>query len=216
MEVLVYVEASGRCPFRNRFVGLDPHATTKITIALTRLEQGNLSNAMQSRSARVSSNTVSILAPATESILGATAKRLSSCWVAEPSKGKDKTSRQHTSDGQTINGAGRDRIKMPLTRRFKDMVKGRVERDPKFRAALFTEAVQQLLAGDVKVGKAVLRDYINATVGFERLARETGTPAKSLMRMFGPKGNPRADNLFAVISRLQKASGIRLGVAVGR
>ena len=105
---------------------------------------------------------------------------------------------------------------MPLTRSFKEIVKERVERDPKFREALFTEAVEQLLAGDVKAGKAVLRDYINATVGFERLARETGTPAKSLMRMFGPKGNPRADNLFAVISRLQKASGIRLGVAATR
>ena len=44
MQVLVYVEASGRCPFRRWFVNLDPHATTKITIALTRLEQGNLSN----------------------------------------------------------------------------------------------------------------------------------------------------------------------------
>jgi DNA-binding phage protein len=105
---------------------------------------------------------------------------------------------------------------MPLTRSFKEIVKERVERDPKFRAALFTEAVEQMLAGDVKVGKAVLRDYINATVGFERLARETGTPAKSLMRMFGPKGNPRADNLFTVISRLQKVSGIRLGVAASR
>lgn len=105
---------------------------------------------------------------------------------------------------------------MALTRSFKDTVKERAERDPKFRAALLTEAVEQLLAGDVQVGKAVLRDYINATIGFERLAQETGTPAKSLMRMFGPKGNPRADNLFAVISRLQKASGIRLGVAAGR
>jgi hypothetical protein len=36
------------------------------------------------------------------------------------------------------------------------------------------------------------------------------------MRMFGPKGNPRADNLFAVISRLQKTSGVRLGVAAAR
>jgi DNA-binding phage protein len=49
-----------------------------------------------------------------------------------------------------------------------------------------------------------------------RAARETGIPAKSLMRMFGPRGNPRADNLFAVINRLQKASGIRLGVAAVR
>ena len=105
---------------------------------------------------------------------------------------------------------------MPLTRSFKEIVKERVARDPKFRAALLTEAVEQMLSGDLDVGKAVLRDYINATMGFERLARETGTPAKSLMRMFGPKGNPRADNLFAVISRLQKASGIRLEVAAGR
>jgi len=105
---------------------------------------------------------------------------------------------------------------MALTRSFKETVKARAERDPKFRAALLTEAVEQMLTGDVDTGKAVLRDYINATVGFERLARETGTPAKSLMRMFGPKGNPRADNLFAVIGRLQKASGVRLEVEVSR
>jgi DNA-binding phage protein len=98
-----------------------------------------------------------------------------------------------------------------LTRDFKDTVKARVERDPEFRAALLTEALELMLAGDMGTAKIVLRDYINATVGFERLAKETGTPAKSLMRMFGPNGNPRADNLFAVISRLQKVSGIRLG-----
>jgi DNA-binding phage protein len=105
---------------------------------------------------------------------------------------------------------------MPLTRSFKETVRARVERDPAFRAALLTEAVEQMLAGDMETGKTVLRDYINATVGFERLARETGTPSKSLMRMFGPKGNPRARNLFAVIRELQKVSGIRLEVAVDR
>jgi DNA-binding phage protein len=105
---------------------------------------------------------------------------------------------------------------MALTRDFKETVKARVDRDPKFRAALLQEAVEQMLAGDMGTGKAVMRDYINATVGFERLARETGTPAKSLMRMFSPKGNPRADNLFAVISQLQKASKVRLAIAAGR
>lgn len=102
---------------------------------------------------------------------------------------------------------------MPLTRDFKETVRARVERDPEFRAALLTEAVERMLEGDLEAGKAVLRDYINATVGFERLAQETGTPAKSLMRMFGPNGNPRADNLFAVIKALQKVSGVRLEVA---
>jgi DNA-binding phage protein len=105
---------------------------------------------------------------------------------------------------------------MALTRSFKETVKARAEREPAFREALLTEAVELLLAGDMATGKAVLRDYINATVGFEELAAETGTPPKSLMRMLGPKGNPRASNLFAVIGRLQKASGIRLAVAAGR
>jgi DNA-binding phage protein len=105
---------------------------------------------------------------------------------------------------------------MVLTRSFKETVKARAERDPEFRAALLTEAVEEMLTGDLEAGKAVLRDYINATVGFERLSHATGTPAKSLMRMFGPSGNPRADNLFAVIKHLQKMSRIRLAVAAGR
>ena len=104
---------------------------------------------------------------------------------------------------------------MALTRDFKDTVKARAERDVTFREALLTEAVEQLIAGEVEVGKAVLRDYINATVGFETLAKATGMPSKSLMRMFDPNGNPRANNLFAVIGKLQRVSGVRLAVASG-
>lgn len=104
---------------------------------------------------------------------------------------------------------------MPLTRSFKETVKERLEEDPSFRDALLTEGIDALLSGDVDTGKAIIRDYINATVGFEKLAEETGTPSKSLMRMFGPTGNPSARNLFAVISSLQKSSGIRLRVGRG-
>jgi len=101
---------------------------------------------------------------------------------------------------------------MPLTRSFKETVKARVEADPAFREALLTEGVDALLAGEIDEGKAILRDYINATVGFEKLAEETGTPAKSLMRMFGPTGNPNARNLLTVLHRLQHASGVSLRV----
>jgi DNA-binding phage protein len=101
---------------------------------------------------------------------------------------------------------------MALTRSFKDIVQARVQRDPAFRRALLTEGVNALLEGDVDTGKAVLRDYINATVGFEALAAATGTPPKSLMRMFGPRGNPNARNLFAVIGYLQRESGVALEV----
>ena len=101
---------------------------------------------------------------------------------------------------------------MPLTRDFKDTVKARASQDPAFRAALLSEAVELLLADDVATGRNVLRDYINATIGFDELAAKIGKPVKSVMRMFGPNGNPTAQNLFAVISQLQKSTGVSLGV----
>jgi hypothetical protein len=69
-----------------------------------------------------------------------------------------------------------------------------------------------LLGGDVDTGKAILRDYIKATIGFEKLGETTDTPAKSLIRMFGPLGNPQARNLFGVIRYLQKQTGIELHI----
>jgi DNA-binding phage protein len=99
---------------------------------------------------------------------------------------------------------------MALTRSFKETVQARVQRDPAFRDALLKESVDAMLSGDLDAGKSVLRDFINATVGFEKLATATGTPAKSLMRMFSPAGNPSASNLFAVLGELQKDSGIHL------
>ena len=101
---------------------------------------------------------------------------------------------------------------MALTRDFKETIKARAEADLAFRQALLTEAVELLLSGDVATGKAVLRDYINATVGFEELAEEVGTPSKSLMRMFSKTGNPRAENVFSVLSHLQSLTGVHLAV----
>lgn len=104
---------------------------------------------------------------------------------------------------------------MALTRDFKRTIKERAERDVAFRAALLAEAVDLLLSGDTATGKSVLRNFINATVGFEDLAQDVGTPPKSLMRMLGPKGNPRAENIFAVIGGLQRLTGIQLAVRGG-
>ena len=105
---------------------------------------------------------------------------------------------------------------MPLSRSFKDTVKARADRDPAFRDALLIAAVDQFLAGDLATGKAVLRDYINATIGFERLATETGASAKSLMRMLSAGGNPTASHLFAILRTVQDASGVHLATAVNR
>ena len=102
---------------------------------------------------------------------------------------------------------------MAKTKLFADLVQARVKRDRKFAEALLREGIDAMLSGDVDTGKTILRDYIKATVGFERLGEATGAPAKSLIRMFGPRGNPQAKNLFTVISYLQKHAGLELHAA---
>jgi hypothetical protein len=103
---------------------------------------------------------------------------------------------------------------MPLTKDFKETVRARLISSSGFRKAVLQEAIDSLLAGDVDTGKALLRDFVNGTMGFERLGDLTRIPTKSLMRMLGPKGNPQARNLFDVISHLQRAEGVRLQVTL--
>ena len=102
---------------------------------------------------------------------------------------------------------------MARTKSFKDLVQRHVKDDKKFAQALLREGIDAMLSGDVETGKTILRDYIKATVGFEKLGAATDTPPKSLIRMFGPRGNPQARNLFSVIGYLQKRAGVRLHVA---
>lgn len=102
---------------------------------------------------------------------------------------------------------------MALTRSFKETVQAHVRRDPKFAEALFKEAIELMLNGDVDTGKEILRDYINATIGFRKLAKKTDMKPESLMRMFGPAGNPTTRNLFAVVKQLQRSAGVKLELA---
>ena len=101
---------------------------------------------------------------------------------------------------------------MALTRDFKNTVVARVKRDPGFREALFTEAINAYLVGDTATGKAVLRDLVNATIGFEGLAEEVKRPSKSLHRMLAPRGNPNTENFFGIVKALQKKTRLKLRV----
>ena len=103
-----------------------------------------------------------------------------------------------------------------LTGSVRELIEEYIASDPAFREALIQEAIETMLTGDVETGKTILRDYIKATEGFEKLGQALGTPAKSLIRMFGPHGNPQARNLFGVIGYLQKRDGLSLRVTSGR
>lgn len=97
-------------------------------------------------------------------------------------------------------------------RTFRVTVMERAERDARFRQHLLIEAINQLLSGDLAAGKAMLRDYINATISFDQLARRLKKSSKSLHRMLGPRGNPTAENLFGIIKILQAHERVQLQV----
>jgi len=99
---------------------------------------------------------------------------------------------------------------MTTTKSFRDTVAARAANDLDFRYGLLIESLDAMLSGDLETGKSLLRDYINATTGFEALAKGIDKSPKSLMRMLSASGNPTAKNLFGIVSYLQQAEGVSL------
>ena len=103
-------------------------------------------------------------------------------------------------------------MKKPLTADYREGIREEIKRDPVFRRGMLSEALEVLLGGEVAVAREILRDYINATITFPKLAVGTKIHVKTLHQMFGPNGNPTANNLFEIISYLQRIEGVRFEV----
>lgn len=101
---------------------------------------------------------------------------------------------------------------MALTRDFKETVLERAQSDPEFRIGLLTEALECLLNNETGVAKSLLRDYVNATIGFQELGLMVEKEPSSLMRMLSPKGNPSMTNMSQVIAAMRQHEGIELHV----
>lgn len=99
---------------------------------------------------------------------------------------------------------------MALTRNFKQTVVERVKRDPAFAQALLDEAATLFLNGEPETARLILRDLVNATIGFEQLATMTHKPSKSLHRMLSPAGNPSMENLAAIFQVMRASLNVNL------
>ena len=103
---------------------------------------------------------------------------------------------------------------MTLTRDFRQTVKERVKRDPEYARALLDEAATLFLGGEPDVARLVLRDLVNATVGFENLAEITHKPTKSLHRMLSDRGNPSMDNLAAIFAAIKSCLKVDFDIRI--
>ena len=105
---------------------------------------------------------------------------------------------------------------MALTKDFRETIRERAQQESKFCWALLREAIKLMLSGDEKTGRAILRNYINATLGFQQLEKATSIPANSLMRMFRITGNPSAKNLFSILPHIQTQEGVNYEIGPRR
>ena len=99
---------------------------------------------------------------------------------------------------------------MALTRNAKIAVVERVHRDPDFAKALLDEAATLFLNGEPHTARVILRDLVEAVVGFETLAAETGKARRSLQRMLSTEGNPSMDDLAAIFGVVRNKLGVEL------
>ena len=186
--VVEYIQEDGSNPYREWFDGLDPQAAAKIAAAIVRLEIGNTSRLKRfDRPVRWRHQE--------RPNWRYTAGREIVCGVQEAQSCSCKVQRLEVVD-------------MALTRDFKTTVVERVQRDPAFAKALLDEAATLFLNGEPVTARLILRDLVNATVGFEGLAAETAKPAKSLHRMLSDKGNPSMDNIAAIFKVVRKNLGL--------
>ena len=103
---------------------------------------------------------------------------------------------------------------MALTRDFNETVAARMQKDPAFVQALLGEAITLFVNGESESVKPILRDLVNATVGFEALADEIHKPAKSVHRMLSRSGNPTMGNISAVFAAIKRALNVEIRMEV--
>lgn len=196
----------GDSPFAEWFGSLEAVAAAKVRVAVSRMEQGNLSNVEWFRG--IGEYKID-WGPGLRIYLAKDGLKIhhpDRWWHQEASTAGHRPSGSAMGRLQAPQGIDPERkVNMALTRDFKETVAARVQNDPAFAQALLDEAVTLFVNGEPQSAKLILRDLVNATVGFEALAKEIQKPAKSLHRMLSQSGNPTMSNISAIFAAIKRA-----------
>ena len=181
MIVQEYIRADGGNPFHDWFDSLDPQAAAKVTTGLLRLELGNISN-VKWIGGGLGEYRID-WGPGYRLYLMRDGEELIILFAGGTKRRQSRRTSREQGCSRTNTGRARQRRKgddMTMTRDFKETVKERAGRDPAFAKALLDEAATLFLNGEPHTARLILRDLVNASLGFETLAAETRRPSKSL------------------------------------
>jgi hypothetical protein len=100
---------------------------------------------------------------------------------------------------------------MALTCDFCDTIRERAQREPAFSQSLLREGLQLINSGDSATGRAVLRNYISATIGFVELARENKDPLAQPATHVRPERESECSKSLWRHCRASKNEGVSKG-----
>ena len=207
--------ADGDSPFGEWFGSLEAVAAAKVRVAVSRMEQGNLSNVEWFRG--IGECKID-WGPGLRIYLAKDGLKIIILIGGGTKKRGSRTSIRRWRCGRTTSAARhqprKERSDMALTRDFKETVAARVQSDPAFAQALLDEAITLFVNGEPEPAKLILRDLVNATVGFEALADEIHKPAKSLHRMLSKSGNPTMSNVSAIFAAIKRVLKVEVRAQV--
>lgn len=101
---------------------------------------------------------------------------------------------------------------MALSRTLQAFFVEQTQSSPEYRTLLLADAAQNILSGELQLAREKIKIAVHGSVGFETLGKKLGKSPKSLHRSFGPKGNPTAKTLIAVLTELQDFLHVSLEV----
>lgn len=214
IKVQEYIREDASIPYKQWFDSLSAQAAAKVTVAKLRMELGNTSSIkwFDGRGEYVID-----WGPGYRIYLAKDGDTLIVLFGGGTKRGQqrdiDKAKellaeyKARKKATQALSTRGNP---MALTRNFKDTVVERVQSDASFAQALLDEAATLFLNGEPEIARLILRDLVNATMGFEQLAALTAKPSKSLHRMLSPKGNPSMDNLAAIFRAVRERLQVSL------
>lgn len=79
-----------------------------------------------------------------------------------------------------------------------------LQEDREFLKAHLANAIASFFNGEHGAARLMLRDIVNATIGFAELAAKLNKSDKGLMQMLTEKANPSAEHLFGIIYEVMK------------
>ena len=216
-KVEEYIREDASNPYKKWFDGLSSQAAAKVTVAKLRMELGNVSNIKWFDGL---GEYVVDWGPGYRIYLAKDGETLIVLFGGGTKRGQQRdidrakellAEYKARKKAMTAKSNSKHRHKtMALTRNFKETVVQRVQSDASFAQALLDEAATLFLNGEPETARLILRDLVNATIGFEQLAALTAKPSKSLHRMLSATGNPSMDNLAAIFRAVRERLQVRL------